>query len=247
MKIKWDSEKELGKAVVDHYRANGWTVYPEICDIDIVAVQETPTGKKTIGIECKKHFNLTVLAQAHDKKRHVDEMYVAVSRGWKDHEQFGCMIARKFGFGVLFVDKKVKYSPKADPPPWDSSKKYHENMELRSTKTATYEVSEEVQPILEPRKIFRLDKMLTPEAENFAEAGQFGAKHWTLFKKTASALTVYVKENPGKSMKEAIGNIEHHYRSYESARSSLSKAIRDGFIKEIMYEGKVLVPKPTSS
>ena len=54
MKNKWDSEKELGKAVVDHYRAAGWTVYPEICDIDIVA-QIDDANAKMAKIETELH------------------------------------------------------------------------------------------------------------------------------------------------------------------------------------------------
>lgn len=228
MADKWESEKELGKAVVDYYREQGWTVYPEICDIDIVAKKDD----KIIGIECKKHFNLTVLAQAQAKKRYVDEMFVAVSRGWKNNEEFGCQIAIKFGFGVIYVDKSVKYGfaeewkPGLKMVPIDKK----------------YSVTERVAAVLNPRKSDDVDKLLSPQAETFAEAGQVGAKHWTMFKKTGAALVEYVQANPGTSMKEAVKNIEHHYSSESSAKGCLARGIREGLIQGIKYEGKVLVP-----
>lgn len=219
MAIKWDSEKELAKVVVDDLRASGWTVYPELCDIDIVAVRADSTcrdGKRIIGIECKKQFNLTVLSQADSKRIYVDEMYVAVATG--RNQEFGCKVARILGFGVLIVHK------------WRKLSGYE------------YSVMREVDAEFKPRKRYSLEKLLDPQAETFAEAGQAGGKQWTVFKKTAGVLVEYVTANPGKSMKEVVAAITHHYRTPSSAVGSLSKMVRKKVISQIHFVDDLLYP-----
>lgn len=222
MQPKWDNEKELGRAVVEFLRAEGWKVYPEIYDIDIVATKEDPNSEdnlKVIGIECKKRFNLTVLRQACDKSRLVDEMYVAVSPSGNRNDSFGCMLAAKLGIGVYYVHKKDDY-----------------HCEI------LYRIIEKVEAENQPRKS-NICRLLDPISENFAEAGQAGGKQWTLFKQTSHKLVEYVKENPGKKLREIIANIEHHYLTNSSAYSSLSRMIRNGVIKDVEFRGKFLWPK----
>ncbi len=213
MKPTWNNEKELAKAIVDHLKDQGWTVYPELCDIDIIATKHdhlSPNQLKVIGIECKKHFNLTVLAQAHNKRRYVDEMYVGVTQGWKHNESFGCQIATQFGYGVYFVQKRVNYLG-----------------------VFNYSIKQQVNAIQKPRKTFDIDKMLDPKAETFAEAGQAGGKHWSLFQKTAHQIIEYVEQNPGRTLKEIIKIVPHHYSNNNSAYSSLKKLIERNVIKQI--------------
>jgi hypothetical protein len=219
--MKWDSEKELAKAIVDNLRDSGWTVYPELKDIDIVAVRSDETrsrGLRVIGIECKKHFNLTVLAQAFDKKRYVDEMYVGVSQGWKNNENFGCQIAKKFGFGVYFVKKYISYQKN----------------------TPQYKVGLEVEAEFVPRKTSSIEKLFDPEAETFAEAGQAGGKQWSIFKKTSLLITNFVKDNSGKTLKEVVESIPHHYKSAAGARTTLKKLIVKGVIEHVRFENDCL-------
>lgn len=223
MKTKWDNEKELAKAVVDHLKSTGWTVYPELCDIDIVATKADPSslnGLKIIGVECKKHFNLTVLAQAHSKKRNVDEIFVAVSKGWKNDEHFGSLVARKFGFGVFFVQKSSNYYGGFN-----------------------YSVDRHIDAEIIGRKSNSIEKMLHPEAEDYAEAGQAGGKHWSLFKKTALAITEHVTANPGQSLKDVVASVKHHYANPSSARSALHKLINNNVIEGIEFRDNLLYPK----
>lgn len=224
MKAKWDSEKELAKTIVDHLRSDGWTVYPELCDIDIVATKanaESPNGLKIIGIECKKHFNLTVLAQAHRKKLFVDEMFVGVAAGWKDNESFGSLVAKKFGLGVYFATKLASHL---------GTFKYFVKQAVAAENVNRHHS-------------YTIDKMLDPKAENYAEAGQAGGKHWSLFQKTASAIVEYVKENPGKTLGEVIAAVPHHYSSKASARSSLKKLLEQGIIEGVSYNNDILTAK----
>lgn len=222
-KLKWDSEKELAKAVVDDLRDGGWTVYPELGDIDIIATKadpDSPKGLKVIGVECKKAFNLTVLSQAFNRRSNVDEMWIAVGHGNHEHQYFGGICAEKFGIGVYFVTK------------WDNWR----------TGGFDYKVDAHKQPLVRPRKHDFIDRMLAPEAETFAEAGQAGGKHWTLFKKTSVALRKTVEEHPGCSVKDAVAAIEHHYSSPAVARSQLKKLIQQGVIEGVVLKGKLLYP-----
>lgn len=227
MAAKWESEKELGSVVVDFYRKQGWTVYPELATIDIIAVKEDPNSyleKKIIGIECKKHFNLTVLEQAYRKQNYVDEMYVAVTDGRDDNKYFGLKIAKMLGIGVIFVQKLAKYTG------YDSINYKPTNLVNEYTTTVNCNAS------IKSRSHDSIDRLLSPHAENYAEAGQAGGKQWSCFKKTVHELAEFIKANPGTTLREAIKNIEHHYSSYASARSSLSKGIRDGIVKGISYQ-----------
>lgn len=229
--IKWDNEKELAKVVVDHLKDNGWTIYPEINDIDIVATKPDAgavNGLRIIGIECKKHFNLTVLAQAESRKRYVDEVYIAVTKGWKDNESFGCKIAKQFNIGVYFVDKYKAYC-----------------IATNSYKP-TYNIHLQVPGIYFPRKSQIIDKMLDPKAIDFAEAGQQAGKHWSVFQKTVGLLTDYVRDNPGVSLKDAIENIKHHYSNKTSAHSSLTKMFKRKVIETIVIKDKLLYIKETN-
>lgn len=72
-------------------------------------------------------------------------------------------------------------------------------------------------------------------------AGSNGS-YWTPFNSTVRNLKDYLKINPGATMKQAIDDIEHHYRSDSAARSSLSHWIRSGVIEGIKRErvGKVI-------
>lgn len=221
MKIVWDSEKELAKVIVDHLRDEGWTVYPELNDIDIVAAREDVScknGLRVIGVECKKYFNLTVLEQAHKKRHDVDEMYVGVSDGWDHSQHFGCHLAKLLGYGVYLVNKQPDYKGGFQ-----------------------YSLKKRLDSEFRPRKN-KIDSVFHPTAENFAEAGQSGGKHWSLFQKTCFLISEYVKENPGLTLREVVKAVPNHYAGTNSACSALRKAIFEGWL-EVKYEGKKLYPK----
>lgn len=227
MKTKWESETELANGVVVYLKAEGWTVYPELDDIDIIATKPdpgAPNGLSIIGIETKKHFNLTVLNQADRKRRYVDKMYVAVSEGWTDNESFGCQIAGMFGLGVFFVRK--------------SSCWQFEGPQFKIT------VDLRVEAALAPRKYFSIDELLHPEAQNYVEPGKKGGAAWTRFKKTVFELRAYVKENPGCFLKDALIHVPHHYSSYNNARSGIRTRIREGIITELVIKkGRLFLPE----
>lgn len=210
---KWSSEKELAQVVVNYLKQEKWTVYPELCNIDIVATffdDNSINKTKIIGIECKKNFNLKVLSQAYDRRNLVDEMYIAVPEKYDMEHFFGTKVAEKFNIGVFSVSKNH----------------YSSNARLM------------FKPISNDRKVQNIDKLLDPKAETYAEAGSAGGRQWTGFRKTVGIITDYVKEHPGISLKEILKNIKHHYKTNNSAYCNLKKLIDDNVIKELKIVDK---------
>lgn len=71
---------------------------------------------------------------------------------------------------------------------------------------------------------------LCPEHKTFAKAGTSGGGHYTDFKRTCEILRRFVEKNPGTTIPEAIGKIEHHYSSDSSARQSMRTWIQKGIV-----------------
>jgi len=62
----------------------------------------------------------------------------------------------------------------------------------------------------------------------------------TPFKITVENMVTYIKRHPECSLKEMMSNIDHHYHSDSSARTSIYQWIRQGVIKEIRIEKRKL-------
>lgn len=76
-------------------------------------------------------------------------------------------------------------------------------------------------------------KWVNDRHKYYAEAGNNMGEYWTPFKETTDEIYRYVKSNPGCSLKELIDNINHHYHSSASAKSSIARWIHRGVIKNI--------------
>lgn len=217
MNNKWQSEKELAAELIKYLKNNGWTTYPELNNIDIIATKEDANFKnnlKIIGIECKKHFNLSVLSQADSRRNYVDNIYIATSYGRKSNEMFGLKVAKMLNIGVFFITK------------------YNYSIGERVKEYST--------PTTEGRKSYLIDSLLHPKAEDYAEAGQAGGRQWTTFRKTVNELIEYVKLNEGKDLKEILSNINHHYKTISSVKNSIKKMIDENIIKELkVIDGKI--------
>lgn len=215
---KWQSEKELAIEIVKYLKNNGWIVYPEIYDIDIVATKQEETSKnklKIIGIECKKQFNLTVLSQAYEKSYLVDGIYIGIPDIRNKNQTFGLQVAKKFNIGTFLVK--------------------HKSFSYNNHVVSCYS-----NPEFSTRRYDKIDKLLDPKAENYAEAGQVGGRQWTLFKKTSYAIIEYVKLNPGLNLKEILKTVPHHYKTLNSATSCIKKMIEDQVIKDLkIIDGKI--------
>lgn len=205
-KYEWESEQAMAAHVVAWLRHNGWEVFQEVNNIDIVARR---VDGFIWAIECKRSYGLDVLAQAFDRMGVADAVSVAVpgearsKRYW-----FGRAVAREFGIGVIEV-----VSP---------ASRFDDDLLARVVVPAL-----PVDPAQhDTNSRSRLQQVLTPEAlEAGNHAGQASGGGWTPFKQTVQRLCAFVASNPRPTLKDCVSSIEHHYSSNSSASRSLSRLI----------------------
>ena len=75
------------------------------------------------------------------------------------------------------------------------------------------------------------------EAQKEATAG-VSSGYITPFKITKDKIMEYVKQNGECSLSELVEKIDHHYRSDNSAKQSISKLIRIGVIELKLFKSK---------
>lgn len=73
-------------------------------------------------------------------------------------------------------------------------------------------------------------QLLDVMPQNYGTAGAQRTNRWSPFAQTRDRLVKLVGERPGITFKEALADLEHHYRSDATARSSLIKWIGEGSI-----------------
>ena len=80
-------------------------------------------------------------------------------------------------------------------------------------------------------------KSLKPE-RLFLDDGTAGSNgsYWTPYKDTCIALLVFVKRNPGTTIKDAVAGIKHSYATDASARSTLPKRVMQGAVPGVRLD-----------
>lgn len=214
------AEEDIAKVAVEHFRAQGCTVYQEVQygmygkRADIVVDRD---GSLHV-IEVKTSFSEQLICQAITWKVMAEYVSVAVpfskSLSKKRMLQF-CKAAHE-GLGVLYV--RGNTVEVASPPR-----------------------KNEINPN------YRLRDFLCEEQKDYAPAGNADSRFVTGFQLTCKALAELVAANPGIAQREAIGRIEHHYASDSTAYSALSHWIAQGSVrgvKGIKEKGRIrLYPK----
>jgi hypothetical protein len=218
---KFKTEAELAAQVVEWLTDQGWDVYQEVqirgdgSTADIVATQ----GPLTWVIECKLSMSLDLMAQAIDWKRDAQRISVATPgkkhEPWTKRRAFVSKVLGSYGIGWIRVTPEPQYGPPC---------------------------VEVLQPELNRRVKERFREHLREEHKTFAKAGNAEGKRWTPFQSTCESLVRYVRRNPGRTLKDIVDGVDHHYASSSSAKQSLSHWIRKGVIKgvELRREGRVL-------
>lgn len=106
-------ECDLYAPVRDWLHANGWTVYPEVFDGDIVATR----GQEIACVELKVGMHATLDRQLLLRSQWADWVYAAVpARCYKRRAQWAYL-----GYGVLTVDNgkaKSAMKPRRQPDHW---------------------------------------------------------------------------------------------------------------------------------
>lgn len=202
------AERVLAAAVVDYFQAQKADVYQEVT---------SPVGNERADVvavlgdavhivECKLELSFELLAQAHY---------------WSLH---------RFGTVWLAIPKLHRRSLGRDEAVRVSRAFYG---------FGVFVVDDEARPISATDSIFappgdrRLLESLRPEHKTHAPAGSSGGGQFTSFRATCNALSVYVQENDGCRMEEAVRAIDHHYRSSASAVSSLWHWVREGKVANV--------------
>ena len=205
---QWASEQDLASQVVRYLRQRDWTVYQEIAGIDMVAVKDD----RRWAIECKRHWNLTIMAQTWEARKHAHGCSMAVPAVFAGRDHRFCLAtARALGFGILQVGRP------------DASRRSH--------------IKETVPPSWQTSCDDSLDAWLNPLAQDHAVAGSPAAAAWTPFKNTIDQLIELVQQQPGVRLSDALSLIDHHYATAQSARQQIKKLIEQGVIKELTLSG----------
>lgn len=96
-------ETDLYLPVAQYFSAQGFDVYGEVNDCDLVAVK----GEEIIIVELKLQLTIDLFIQASNRQKLSDNVYIAVpkikykkySRKWHDL----CSLLKKLGFGLITV------------------------------------------------------------------------------------------------------------------------------------------------
>lgn len=83
---------------------------------------------------------------------------------------------------------------------------------------------------------------LYDEQKSFALAGSGGVPYFTPFKKTVSEIKKYLQKHGKSELVTVMSSIDHHYKTQQSAISSIRKYVLKGAIKGIVSsdDGKYL-------
>ena len=215
--MKFNSETDLAKVVIDWLEGNAWTVYQEVATVGGVADIVAAKGGHCWIIECKRSFGLDVISQALSQKNTCSWVSVAVPKpaGYSRTSLTGVDVCRQNGIGVLRVSACVQEELK---PVFN-----------RNGAKA------------------RLVNKLKEEQKTMGTAGSNRGGHWTPFKTTAKKVTEYLNSHPGCTARELIDSITHHWSDNSARATVidlLRSEIIPGF--EVRADGRKLRIWPQS-
>lgn len=167
----------------------------------------------SMAYEVKTTFNFKVLEQAIANRRHFNYSYICVPNFFDS--SFQEKLCEDYGIGLIMFSSDPRYEKfqlRAHP-------KINRHARIKDLK----------------ERLSEINKKAIPGSKN----GE--SEKITAFGKTVESLCLYVRRNPGCTLKDTIENCSHHYSSNHAARACLSKWIRKGIIKDVSIEnGRVL-------
>lgn len=195
------AETDLGRVVVAYLEALGADVFQEVTVSGGVADVVAKVGAEIWIVEVKATLSLALLIQAMDRRRLAHRVILAAPPSRNARDVAG--ICSELGVGLWTVSLGQQW----DPP---------------SVRELVPSRRWNARPVA-------LAAKLRPEHKTHGQAGAVGGGgRWTPFRGTCEALAEVVARKPGIALKEAIGEIRHHYRSASIARSSLATWLREG-------------------
>lgn len=167
-------------------------------------------GNISIAVEVKTTFSFKVFEQALANKPWYNYTYIAVPKFKDDYIQR--RLCNDYGIGLLIYDTSGYCS-----------------------------VMEVIKPKLNRVKSDKLRSRLREQNKRSLPGSKNGdSTKVTAFQITVENLVRYVERNPGKTLRQAIDDLSHHYSTNKAATSSLYQHIKSGVIKEIeIQDGKL--------
>lgn len=210
------SEADLAKLVIAALEQQGWMIYQEVDALagraDIVATK----GSLVHVVECKLVFGFEVIEQARRWLRHANLVSIATLRR-KTATKLAEEVCAWVGVGWL------------TEPSWDefdSARDYRQGIKRPA-------IVERVTPRLWRGHGAKLRARLRPEHQTMGIAGSNGGGYFTAWKATAARLADAARTHPGRSVRDLVRMIDHHYAHEKSAAGCLTRDIEAGRIPAI--------------
>jgi hypothetical protein len=212
MKVNFKHEAEICLLMESYLRDLKWQTYKEVTVptgiIDIVGKQ----GAVLWGVEAKMSAGMALLEQATSRLKYCHRVSVVVPCPTSNFFQ---KICRREGIGIFTARHTKRFCPE-------------------SRDFVPYGVIEETTPAAFRRKVIPIklhDSMMS------TTAGLPSPERVTPFTLTCNQIREVLQGKPeGLRLKDLIDNIQHHYRTSSTAKSSLAQWMRNGTIKGVRYE-----------
>lgn len=218
------SEQQLGEIVVAYLEALGADVYQEVeCAGGVADIVAKVQAELWI-VEVKTALSLALLCQAMRRREDAHRVFIAAPC-MRTRSPIG-EICEELGIGLLDVSPPAEGVSVAGFPFGQAA----------------------VRVVVDARRCNRrplaLAARLTPEHKTHAKAGAVGAGgRWTPFRATCEELERIARAKPGVTLKDAIAEIRHHYRTAASARSSLVHWIQRGKVPGVRLDVELGAPR----
>lgn len=210
-------ETDLAQHAIDYLTKEHWDVYPEVQLFLLGRVADIVAKHNRLiwVVECKTTLTLDVMAQADHWRYYANYVSICVpaikrkAYSTNKGREFAYRVLKEKGIGVIEVDtwgETTFINTKNGPA-------------LNRKASSSY-----------------FHNCLHDGHRIMGVAGSSNAERWTPFKQTVADITNFVKNNDGCSLKDAIDNVDHHYASYSTARSSIYKFLGTSVIPDIKVE-----------
>jgi hypothetical protein len=192
--------------------ADGWETYAEVPYFGKRADIVATKAGLVIVVETKTSYTLSLLEQALFWKRHVHAVYVSAPQNERLIYQ---KIRRYFGIGIVIAGDL-----------WDPSDSVLREGVLNRHASRSVQV---------------LRSLLVEERRD-QRAGMAGGGYYTAFSGTCDSLRRVLKSLQGEaSWADILARMQHHYGSDATARSALTRWIRQGCVAGVeIVEGRPL-------
>jgi hypothetical protein len=212
-------ENELAQSFIEWYGSDD--MYFEVpCNgiVDLVIKQDPVL----IAIEFKMSLNFQVLNQAYKNSPYFNYSYIAVPK--PRDSGFAEMICKKLGIGIFFYNK------------------FYQNASGRYKHLLW---NERV-----PAKLTRKGRCGKDKLKDYMKKSVPGSQNdrVTAFQNTVQEITARLRNSPQKSLhwKDVLNDVEHHYGTISTAKSSLRQWCNAGIIKDFTIDKGYfkLTPQP---